>query len=186
MSNPVNHNFYSNDSHNKEKYFKYKQMNVVDRVVKYLNNRKNLPFYGGLVNSGKLITSNGVQISRGRMLSNTNASTSSQSGSRQRKKVKPFSNSIERNDKFKKNDESECEIENQNGSKILIQNFLDSLNHKLDQNNRESLTKRESSVDNAINVAKGFNSNIGNASSSLRKSYDQQNFPKMSQEDPYK
>lgn len=186
LSNQASHQFYSNDSHSKEKYFKYKQMNVVDRVVKYLNNRKNLPFYGGLANSGKLITSNGVQINRGRMLSNTNASTSSQSGSRQRKKVKPFSNSIERNDQSKKEDESACLFDQKNGSKILIQNFLDNLNHRLDQNNKESLTKRENSVDSAIKVAKGFNWNIGNSCSSLRKSYDQQSFPKMMQEDPYK
>ena len=85
MSSPANLLFNSNDAHGKDKYLKHKQMNVVDRVVKYLNNRKNLPFYGGLSNSGKLIMSNGIQINRGRMLSNTNASTSSQSGSRQRK-----------------------------------------------------------------------------------------------------
>ena len=102
-------------------------------------------------------------------------------------KVVAISNSVERSNYSRKYNESASLIEQKNGSKILIQNFLDNFNHKLDENQKtETPSKRDNSLDNAFIISKGFNCNIGMSNSSLRKSYDQQSFPKMMQEDPYK
>lgn len=97
-------------------------MKAVDQVVKYLNKRKNMPNHHGYVKSGKLITSDGVAITRGRVHSNTNASTSSQSRSKPRKNFPNFSSSLERRG-FGSKERLSSENNRPMTSTILVQNF---------------------------------------------------------------
>jgi hypothetical protein len=117
------------------------------------------------------------------MFSNTNASTSRQSNSQKRQQLGQFSNSVERQHVRAHNSNSEIGLKSTN-AKILIQNFLDNANQK--NFGKKVYSDRESSVDHVFSNYKSHNLVVNKAntpSSNLRKSYDQQNFPRMASDD---
>ena len=173
--------------------YKKDPIREINKVTKYLNTHRNDPYHTGFSNSGKLITSNGkyilsytigIQIKRGRMFSNTNASTSSQSGSQKRYKLGKLSSSVDR--KFvKSKDRSDDATAMTSNVKILIQNFLDNANQK-NFGKRIYTNKRDNSLDHAHTCYTNRCFTSGKTLSpgiQLRKSYNQQKFPKMASED---
>ena len=118
------------------------------------------------------------------MFSNTNASTSSQSGSQKRYQLGQFSSSVDRK-WVKSKDRSDDKAHPASNAKILIQNFLDNANQK-NFGKRVYTKKRDSSLDHAYSSYTNQCFTIGKAVTpgiQLRKSYNQQKFPKMISED---
>lgn len=114
-------------------------------------------------------------------MSNTNASTSRQSGSQKRHHFGKLSNSVERHQFHSTNSEIGLKT---SSNKILIQNFLDNANQ---QNfGKKVYSNRESSVDHVFG---GYRSQHlahhkpETPSMNLRKSYDQKKFPRMQSEE---
>jgi len=117
------------------------------------------------------------------MFSNANASTSSKSRSQHRKQLGKFSSSVERQNI--NNDINKNLNIGSTSPKVLIQNFLENANQK-NFGYIISPSKREHSVDNIFTIHKSYN--LANKAETpginLRKSYDQQKFPRMPSEEP--
>jgi hypothetical protein len=156
------------------------QIEAFDKAVKYLNYKRQLNNLTKYTNSGKLITSDGVMIDRGRMRSTTNASTSSQSTSKQRQRFQCFSSSVERRNVNGKERATSENKQYGNTSTILIQNFLININ-KNSYKKEVEFSDNEMSFDHTFTGTKNSNFKAkGINKNNLRKSHDQCSFPKMS------
>ena len=164
------------------KKHKKDSMDTIDQVVKYINQKNSMNNINNCINPWNLITSEGLPIQRGRMHSTTNASTSSHSTSKPRKRFHYLSNSIERNP-LKINQRSTSQNVNHNeNSTILIQNFLVSINEASVQKGRKQTSDSlGSNLPNAKCQDMVYKSE--SAMSAPRKSHNQSHFPKTSSMD---
>lgn len=125
----------------------------------------------------------GIHIKRGRMFSNTNASTSSQSGSQNRYQIGQFSSSVERIPSKNNDNQLDLGLKTSN-AKILIQNFLDNANQK-NFGKRIYTQERDNSAQHTGRTlhSQNLNYKAKTPSVNLRKSYEQQSFPRFPSED---
>lgn len=177
MSSPNRYFKLSNEVRVSQHKPKLEHMNTVEKVVKYLTVNKDQNDKG-ISTSRKLITSDGVTIDRGRIRSNTNASTSSQSRSKTRKQFGNFSKSKERSTLNSRERVSVIKASFQD-SNILIQNFMEAAGPKGNQRKQRINKEHSVEISQQSNEVLVCAPKTLSGDSKLRKSYDESQFPTM-------